>query len=211
MDETYMGVIWALGFKFAPRNWAYCSGALLPISQNQALFSLLGDMYGGDARVTYGLPDLRGRTAIGSLDGPGLPTINQGVKVGSPYHTLSVAELPPHSHVHTYGGGGGGAPGIDVTFEAAAQKGEVKIPSAGDYLGAPGSALSTTDNLYVPPAQVTDTVELGGVTITGSASGFDNSQFSIGETGAGRQFALYQPSQVINYCICVQGLYPARN
>ncbi|WP_085579653.1 phage tail protein [Thalassospira mesophila] len=210
MDETYMGVIWALGFQFVPRNWAYCSGALLPISQNQALFSLLGNIYGGDARVTYGLPDLRGRTAIGSLDGPGLPHIPQGQKVGAPYHALATEELPPHSHSHTYGGGGGGT-GIDVMFEVAAQKGETQTPSAGDYLGSPGSALSLTDNLYVPANNVTSTIPLGGVTTTGSASGFNNNAFTIDDTGSGREFALYQPSQVINYCICVQGLYPARD
>lgn len=83
---------------FAPRNWALCQGQLLPIAQNQALFSLLGTMYGGDGRTTFALPDLRGRTALGTGQGPGLPNYPQGQKAGQTTVTLSTNTMPAHTH-----------------------------------------------------------------------------------------------------------------
>jgi microcystin-dependent protein len=83
---------------FAPRGWALCDGQLLAISQNDALFSLLGTLYGGDGRTTFALPDLRGRVPIHAGSGPGLIPRNVGAKGGSEEVALSAAELPPHSH-----------------------------------------------------------------------------------------------------------------
>ena len=95
---TFLGEIRAIGFNFAPRGWAECAGQLLPISQNSALFSLLGTMYGGDGRSTFGLPDLRGRVPIGDGGGPGLPRFVQGQRGGSVETTLTIAQMPNHSH-----------------------------------------------------------------------------------------------------------------
>jgi len=78
MSEPFIGEIRLFAGNFAPRGWAFCEGQLLPISQNTALFSLLGTTYGGDGRSTVGLPDLRGRTAIHPGNGPGLPPRVQG-------------------------------------------------------------------------------------------------------------------------------------
>jgi microcystin-dependent protein len=78
MTEPFIGEIRNFGFNFAPRGWALCQGQLLPINQNTALFSLLGTMYGGDGRITFALPDLRGRTPIGFGQGPGLSDRTQG-------------------------------------------------------------------------------------------------------------------------------------
>jgi microcystin-dependent protein len=80
MAEPYLGQIQSFGFNFAPRGWAKCDGQLLPSSQNSALFALLGTMYGGDGRTTFGLPDLRGRAAIHHGQGPGLPERKIGEK-----------------------------------------------------------------------------------------------------------------------------------
>ena len=80
--EPFLGQIQLFGFNFAPRGWAFCNGQLLPISQNSALFSLLGTIYGGDGRTTFGLPDLRGRNAIHFGQGPGLPNFAIGSKGG---------------------------------------------------------------------------------------------------------------------------------
>jgi microcystin-dependent protein len=93
MAEPFLGEIRTFGFDFAPKGWAKCEGQLLPINQNQALFALLGTFYGGDGRVTFALPDLRGRVALGvSGDHP------QGQAGGEATHTLTVAELPAHAH-----------------------------------------------------------------------------------------------------------------
>ena len=86
------------GGNFPPRNWAYCDGALLAISQNQALFSILGTTYGGDGRTTFGLPDLRGRSPIGPRTGPGLPTYNLGARGGDYQNILTVNQLASHTH-----------------------------------------------------------------------------------------------------------------
>jgi microcystin-dependent protein len=94
MAEPYLGEIRLTSFLFAPRGWALCNGQLLPINQNQALFALLGTTYGGDGRVNFALPDLRGRVPIHRGGGHTL-----GERSGSQTHTLSAAELPLHSHL----------------------------------------------------------------------------------------------------------------
>lgn len=93
MSEQYIGEIRAFSFGFAPRGWAQCNGQLLPINQNQALFALLGTMYGGDGRVTFALPDFRSKTPMHV--GPGF---TQGQSGGEEHHILTVAELPSHTH-----------------------------------------------------------------------------------------------------------------
>ena len=87
-----------MGFSFAPRGWANCDGQLLAISQNDALFSLLGTIYGGDGRTTFALPDLRGRMMIHMGQGPGLSDRRIGSKGGNINTTLTAANLPGHSH-----------------------------------------------------------------------------------------------------------------
>ena len=88
MSEPFIGEIRIFGFGFNPRGWANCAGQLLSISQNTALFSLLGTTFGGDGRTTFGLPDLRSRSAVGGGmgAGPGLDTIRWGPKVGNHQH-----------------------------------------------------------------------------------------------------------------------------
>jgi len=95
MSEPFLAEVKIVGFNFAPRGWAACDGQLVPISQNQALYSLLGTMYGGDGRTTFGLPDLRGRTPIHV--GTGHP---QGQRSGSENVGLSVSQIPSHRHAY---------------------------------------------------------------------------------------------------------------
>lgn len=99
--DPFIGQIIMFGGNFAPRGWAYCDGQLLPIDQNTALFSLMGTIYGGDGRTTFALPDLRGRSPVGPRSGPGLRNVRQGEKGGREVHTLSVNEMPSHSHEAT--------------------------------------------------------------------------------------------------------------
>jgi len=86
------------GFNFAPRGWTKCEGQLLSISENTALFSLLGTAFGGDGRTTFGLPDLRGRCAIGDGNGPGLTPRVLGARGGQETVTLNPTQIPSHTH-----------------------------------------------------------------------------------------------------------------
>jgi microcystin-dependent protein len=94
MAEPFLSEIRLMSFGFPPKGWALCNGQLLPINQNQALFSLLGTTFGGDGRVNFALPDLRGRVPIHAGSGHTL-----GERAGEQAHTLSIAELPEHSHI----------------------------------------------------------------------------------------------------------------
>ena len=97
--QPFLGEIMLISFHFAPRGWGLCNGQLLPIVQNQGLFSLLGTTYGGNGVTTFGLPDLRGRLAIHQGQGPGLTARTWGERAGADFHTLTLAELPTHTHV----------------------------------------------------------------------------------------------------------------
>ena len=98
MSEPFIGEIRMFAGSFAPRGWAFCEGQLLAVSQNDALFSLLGTIYGGDGRTTYGLPDLRGRIPIHAGSGPGLTPRKLGAHSGTENETLTVNQLPEHTH-----------------------------------------------------------------------------------------------------------------
>jgi microcystin-dependent protein len=115
-----------MSFEFAPKGWALCNGQLLPINQNQALFSLLGTTFGGDGRVNFALPDLRGRVPIHVGSGHTL-----GERGGEQAHTLSIAELPTHTHVVQ-------ANPINATTNS---------PN--------GAVLANAANFYSPPASLT--------------------------------------------------------
>ena len=169
--DAFTGSIVGFGFNFAPRGWAQCDGQLLAISQNSALFSLLGTMYGGDGRTTFGLPDLRGRTAIGAGNGPGLAGRTQGQKGGLQSVTLSIANLPSHTHA--------------MHAESA----------VGDSANPQGKMLAGIQNLYANPNPAENKVMASeSITATGGGSSFDNEG----------------PYQVINWCICLFGIYPSR-
>jgi microcystin-dependent protein len=98
MSEPFIGEIKMFAGNFAPRGWAMCDGQLLAIAQNNALFALLGTTYGGDGRTTFGLPDMRGRVPVHPGTGPGLSNRRQGEMAGAESHTLTIDEIPNHTH-----------------------------------------------------------------------------------------------------------------
>lgn len=133
MSEAYVAEIRLFAGNFAPRGWAFCDGSLLPISQNTALFSLLGTNYGGDGRTTFGLPDLRGRVPMNHGAGPGLTQRFIGESAGANSTTITVAEMPAHSH------------GVIGTSSAA----NVEVPNANVRFGtAPGGRGQQGPPLY---------------------------------------------------------------
>lgn len=100
-SDPFLGQIMCAGFNFAPRGWAELNGQLLPISQNTALFALLGTQYGGNGQTTFALPDMRGRVLIHAGQGPGLTLRDQGESAGTEQVTLNNAQLPAHTHTVT--------------------------------------------------------------------------------------------------------------
>ena len=98
MSEPFIAEVRIFAGNFAPRGWAFCDGQLLPVSQNTALFSLLGTVFGGDGRTTVGLPDMQGRAPMHTGRGPGLTSRRLGQKIGAETATLSVNQIPRHTH-----------------------------------------------------------------------------------------------------------------
>jgi microcystin-dependent protein len=99
MSDQFVGEIRLFGFNFPPQGWAFCNGQLLPISQNTALFSLLGTYYGGDGKSTFALPNLQGQAPLQPGQGPGLSLRDLGESGGQSSVTLLVSEIPAHTHV----------------------------------------------------------------------------------------------------------------
>ncbi len=98
MSDPFLGEVIMFGGNFAIQGWAFCDGQLLSVSQNNALFSLLGTTYGGDGRTTFGLPDLRGRVPLHQGTGPGLSPRSMGSKFGSEQASVSGTQMPSHTH-----------------------------------------------------------------------------------------------------------------
>ncbi|MFC5865065.1 phage tail protein [Acidicapsa dinghuensis] len=115
MSTPFLSEIKIFSFGFAPKGWALCNGQLLPINQNQAIFSLLGTTYGGDGRVNFGLPNLQGRIPTHMGNGQTL-----GERGGEPNHTLSIAEIPNHTHTWAATNSAANAPGPTSNLLGAA-------------------------------------------------------------------------------------------
>lgn len=130
MADPFLGEIRIFGGNFAPTGWALCNGQLLPISQNTALFSLLGTTYGGDGVSTFALPDLRGRVVVSFGQAPGLSPYQQGETGGAESSTLTTAQMPSHSH----------PVGATETATTADPKGTVPAKNVG---AQPGSSVHT--------------------------------------------------------------------
>lgn len=144
--EPFIAQIQPFGFNFAPRGWAQCNGQLMPIAQNTALFSLIGTTFGGDGRTTFALPDLRGRSIVHIGTGPGLETITWGERAGSSSHTLSILNLPTHTHTQL----------IPVNNEDGASSEDPE----NNFLGISGSNLyntTATSNKFLGTSVTTPT------------------------------------------------------
>ena len=204
MDSPFIGQVCSFGFNFAPRNWSFCAGGLLPISENSALFSLLGTTYGGDGRTTFGLPDLRGRSSVGIGRHPGsLYDWRTGQKAGAEVHTMDELEMPNHTHAGVFTPGSGDT---DAVVKASTDTATLDTPTEGAYLAANDGGRGDGTFLYRADAG-NGTVTLGGVSGGAGLGGTVENQ----STGGSRPFSLMPPLLVLNYCIALQGLYPSRS
>ena len=150
--EGVIGYTTLFAGNFAPKNWAFCQGQIMAIASNTALFSILGTYYGGNGTSTFGLPDLRGRTVVGAGQGPGLSEYALGEVAGGETNTLTVGQMPAHTH----------AMAITVTPFAASQ-GSVPSPITGIY-------ATGNEQLYNPSADSSSPAYAAVVTMQNSGS-----------------------------------------
>ncbi len=193
--EPFIGQILIFGGNFPPRGWAFCHGQLLSIAEHQALFSLLGTIYGGDGRTTFALPDLRGRTPIGFGQGPGLRNHRIGEKSGSEEVTLSVNQLPAHTHAAT--GNLSGKARLMTSLEDANT-----TDPANNSIAEPDSTKLYSTNLPDHLTSMHDgTIDTSGLRV----------QVSVENSGSGQAHSNMQPSIALNYIIALVGIYPSRS
>jgi microcystin-dependent protein len=147
MSEPFLGMIAIYGFNFAPRGWAMCSGQILPIAQNTALFSLLGTTYGGNGQTTFALPDLRSRWPLHFGQGPGLSSYDLGQAAGSESVTMTVNQMPAHQHTYVprqaASGNSADNANPDGAFPAKAGVDMYTGTTDGTFMGSP-TAVQTT-------------------------------------------------------------------
>lgn len=182
-SEPYLGTVQWFGTNFCPRFWQQADGSLLSISQNSALFALLGTNYGGDGRSTFRLPDLRGRAPIGWDQGPGLSSYAIGQQGGAENVTLIPQNLPAHAHQGS----------LSATLRASTATGDSADPS-GRVL-----ANGRTARFYGAPPT---TVAMDASSVT--------AQISTSPAGSGQPFDNRQPYLGMTACIATQGIFPPR-
>lgn len=186
--EPFLGEICTFAFTFCPKGFAKTEGQLLPIAQNQALFALLGTIYGGDGITTFALPDLRGRTIVSPGQGIGLTPIAIGESGGKESVKLTTANLPKHTHTAT-----------------------TTITSALRGTNAPGTLTTPQANILAKSGTI-KTYGTGTADVTlGSSSISSTGTTKIGVTGGIQAFDNHQPYLGMTTCIALQGIFPSQN
>ena len=190
MAEPFLGMIILVPYNFAPRGYAFCNGQILSISQNTALFSLLGTTFGGNGQTTFALPDLRGRVPVGTGQGPGLQLYDLGQIGGTEAITLTANQMPQHTHVVTHD--------LAATANAKNAKGNSQTP-VGNVPAIEASGVTATYSSAGTDAAMASSA----ITVTGTATAAD--------AGGSQPFANAPPFLVMNYCIALEGIFPSRN
>ena len=187
-SDPFLAEIVMFGGNFAPRGWALCQGQLLAISSNSALFSLLGTTFGGDGRTTFGLPDLRGRTAIGAGHGPGLSDYRIGQRGGVESVTLNTTQIPSHNHA--------ASATATATLNGTDSLGNSAVPG--------GNTLASKNRTNIYSTGVPDVaMQAGSVDVSASVT--------VGNTGGNLAHENRMPYVVINHIIAIQGIFPSRS
>jgi microcystin-dependent protein len=193
--EGTIGEIRGFAGNFAPRGWALCQGQLLSIAQNNALFSILGTIYGGDGRTTFALPDLRGRVPIGEGTGPALTPRRLGSRSGTEINYLSLNQLPRHNHLAAWTQTAGVA-----TMPASTDPATSEEPGPNLHM----SLAEAGGNSYIYGNGTPDTtLQNGTVSVAGTVT--------LQNTGGNQAFNNIQPFLTIHWIICMIGEYPSRS
>lgn len=201
--QGVLGVVTLFGGNFAPLNTTMCYGQLIAISENNALFSLLSNFYGGDGRTSFGIPDLRGRSPIGTGQGPGLSNITLGQHVGSESTVIQESQMPTHTHAAIFTPSGGAEP--TATMKAFNGTANQTNPDS-NYLSSPSSPIYRDG----PGLGITE-VELAADAITITGGGTGAGSVTVEDAGASDSLYIRGPSLGMTYVIFDTGIYPSRN
>lgn len=190
--DPFIGEIMLFAGNFCPQGYLPAQGQILSIAQNTALFSILGTTYGGDGRTNFALPNLQGRSAIGSGNGAGLSPVQLGENVGTEQVTLTSAQLPAHSH--------SASTSVSV---ASVLKGS---PTAGNSDSPSGKVLAkqARTNIYAN-GPASDNMDSSAIQSTAAAT------TTVNPAGNSAPVPTRSPGLGLNYCIAIQGVFPPRN
>ncbi|WP_342239948.1 phage tail protein [Inquilinus sp. OTU3971] len=195
--ESYLATVMGWAPNFAPRGWAFCGGQILAISQNTALFSLLGTTYGGNGQTTFQLPNLFGRTPIGAGQGGGLPSYELGQVGGTPSTTLTTNNLPAHVH------DGSTLTALEKVATTAANTAQT-VATDTSILGAP-NFLDSSSGSTIDVNTFANNTANPSVNIKLAVSG------TTGPTGGTQPFSIMPPYLAINWIIALEGIFPPRS
>ncbi|GGF55122.1 tail Collar domain-containing protein [Terasakiella brassicae] len=201
--DPYIGSICMTAASFCPTQY-FTLGPVqyVQISQQQALFSLLGDTYGGDLRTNFGLPATEGRVLRSEGSPPGLVAVDQGMIFGSTHVYMTESSMPTHTHTATYAPFGASGPGLQVSTE----DGTKKIPAPGDYM-AVSNLNGTQSKSFIAAGNADPTVNISG----GYISDLPPEQpIEISDTGGDGAIPISPPQLGMRYCIAYDGIYPPR-
>lgn len=199
MSEPFLGEIIMFAGNFAPRGWALCNGQLLSVSQNSALFAILGTTYGGNGQTTFGLPNLQGRAPVHQGQSPGTSRYTLGEVGGTENVTLTINELPAHNHTVALSGTGN----VSVALGASSANGNAPAPGPTTVPAKITSGLNTL-NAYSTTAPDTTLLPVN-TTTTVNVSG------NTGAAGNNLPVPIVQPYVVVNFIIATEGVFPSRN
>ncbi len=204
--DSYIAAMCAFGGNFAIRGWAKTEGQLIPISQNTALFSLLGTTYGGDGRTTFGLPDLRGRAAIGAGSGPGLQSIRLGQRGGAESHTLTAQQMPQHNHTASIS--------IENSVDTSASVATLRALASRSSTNSPtGAVLANSpnrENIYNTGAPNVD-MSTSAIELSIDATVTSEATITINQAGSSQSFSIRNPYLGVTWLISLQGIFPSRS
>ncbi|MBF0154676.1 MAG: tail fiber protein [Magnetococcales bacterium] len=205
MSDPFIGMIVPFAFQRVPQNWAMCLGQTLPVAQNQALYSLIANLYGTATSTSFFLPDLRGRMVIGFGQRPGSTFIYQmGNSAGAETATLTLAQLPTHNHPATFTPGSGGSPiGVNVSVQTNPTSAQPTPDATHNNLGPVVATGPEAVNMWSNAGS--GTINLGGVSVTGGSGG---GTVTIGTAGSSAPVTIRNPLLAINFCIALLGEYP---
>lgn len=208
--DGYLGTIMMCALNFAPQNWIGCEGQLMPINQNQALYSLMGIAFGGDGRINFGIPDLRGRVPVGMGAGPNLTPRNIGQLYGIEQTSLTLNQNQMPLHTHSFSEK---QPGKSFSVSSAASlycnktQSDTKNPENA-FCAPVKSGMGFTD-AFASTQDATMNSAAVNVKTTGTV---DVNNLQIGPAGGTQAISmqLAQPSLVLRFILCANGLYPSR-